>query len=98
MLTPFSFSFFNSEEFDVTTPRKLKQIPTTTPKPTPHYDPQIRFLDRVSQPYFGVHDRKLWDKNGFFGRVMSPVEDIYMHFLPNSEMVQSINFNQKVVT
>lgn len=95
------FALFPSyEEVDVTTKPTLKQQieqPEARPRPSFSYEPTQRLLERVSQPYLGVHDQKLWDQNGFFGRIMSPVEDIYMHFLPDSDMVKSININQQRV-
>lgn len=51
-------------------------------------------INRFAQPYMGMYQDKLWDKKGVMGRIMGPIEDIYFEFMPNPEMVESINFNQ----
>lgn len=48
-------------------------------------------IGRISKPYLGAHDQRLWDKRGFMGRLISPFEELYFHFIPNEEMVRAIN-------
>lgn len=60
---------------------------------------QEHVLVRMTQPYMGVHNDRIWDKRGMVGRFMAPIEDLYFHFIPNDEMLKALNVDpNRVIT
>lgn len=60
---------------------------------------QEHVLLRMSQPYMGVHNDRIWDKRGMMGRFIAPIEDLYFQFIPNDEMLKVLNVDpNRVIT
>lgn len=50
---------------------------------TPAEEPKLQMplADRMVKPYMGFYDEKLWDKKGFLGSLVSPIEHVYFEFV-----------------
>jgi hypothetical protein len=47
----------------------------------------------------GMYNEKLWDRRGFAGSFMGPLEDFYFEFMPDPEMVERMNLQRnRVIT
>lgn len=48
----------------------------------------------MAEPYLGMTEPespKVWDNNGFLGRLVGPVEDTYLEFIKHNENFPKIN-------
>lgn len=88
-----------TEDPIINAPAPASRCPCPCPQNKDESEPRLRgsLANRLAQPYMGLLPAGQWDKNGFIGRFMHPLEEAYVHFIPNNEMVQSINVNQERV-
>lgn len=54
-------------------------------------------MERLGQPYLGIHNDRLWDKNNLMGRFMGPLEDLYFEFIPNDDLMKKLNLDRQRV-
>jgi hypothetical protein len=47
-------------------------------------------LAKFDKPYLGMVQGKVWDNQGIVGRMVGPIEDIYMEFVEHNHQLPKV--------